>query len=60
MRAITLRLLDPARTVLPYLWGFAAAAALDHVIDVQTLFLPVLAGVAVVSAASLILRRTGR
>jgi hypothetical protein len=49
-----------AKAVLPYLWGFAAAAALDHVIDVQTLFMPVMAGVAVVGATSLVLRRTGR
>jgi hypothetical protein len=48
------------RAVLPYLWGFAAAAALDYVVDVQTLFLPVMAGVAVVSTTSLVLQRTGR
>jgi hypothetical protein len=48
------------RGVLPYLWGFAAAAALDYVIDVQALFLPVMAGVAVVSAGSVVLRRAGR
>jgi hypothetical protein len=45
--------------VLPYLWGFAAASALDYVIDVQTLFLPVMAGAAV-SAGSVVLRRAGR
>ena len=46
--------------VLPYLWGFAAASALDYVIDVQTLFLPCLAGAAIVSAGSVLLRREGR
>jgi len=45
---------------LPYLWGFAAAAALDHVIDIQTLSLPVMAGAVVVSAGSAILWRAGR
>ncbi len=60
MRAKASKFFYAARTVLPYLWGFAAAAALDHAIDVQTLFLPVMAGVAVLSATSLVLRRTGR
>jgi hypothetical protein len=60
MRANTFKFFCAARTVLLYLWGFATAAALDHVFDVQTLFLPVMAGVAVVSTTSLVLRRTGR
>jgi hypothetical protein len=60
MRAKTFKFFYAARTVLPYLWGFAAAAALDHVTDVQTLLLPVMAGMAVVSATSLVLGRTGR
>jgi hypothetical protein len=53
-------LLYSARTILPYLWGFAAAAALDHAIDVQALFLPVLVGVAAMSAVSVVLRRRAR
>lgn len=60
MRAKTLERFIAARTVLPYLWGFAAAAALDHVIDVQTLFPPIMAGIAVVSATSLVLWKTER
>jgi hypothetical protein len=60
MRAKTFQCFYAARIVLPYLWGFAAAAALDYVVDVQTLFLPVLAGAAAVGATSLVLRRTGR
>jgi len=38
----------------------AAASALDYIIDVQTLFLPVMAGAAVVSAGSVVLRTAGR
>ncbi len=49
-----------ARGVTPYLWGFAAAAALDHVIDVQTLFLPVIALAAAFDGGFLLRRRAGR
>ncbi len=48
------------REIMPYLWGFAAAAALDYIIDVQTLFLPVMASAAVISMACLVLRKAGR
>jgi hypothetical protein len=44
------KLFCSARTVMPYLWGFAAASAPDYAIDVRTLFLPVLAGVTVIAA----------
>lgn len=47
-------------TVLPYLWGFAAAAALDHVIDIQIFFLPAMACAAAVSAGLVMRRMTGR
>jgi hypothetical protein len=40
--------------------AIAAAVALDCVIDVQTLFLPIMAAVVVVSAGSVVLRRAGR
>lgn len=60
MRAKTFDCFNSARMVLPYLWGFAAAVALDHVIDIQGLFLPVMAGVAVLSAGCVVLRRMGR
>ena len=60
MRTKTFKYFYFVRIILPYLWGFAAAAALDYVIDVQTLFLPVIVGVAVVSAGSVVLRKTGR
>ena len=60
MRTKTFKYFYLVRIILPYLWGFAAAAALDYVIDVQTLFLPVIVGVAVVSAGSVVLRKTGR
>jgi hypothetical protein len=60
MRATTFQYFNSVKAVLPYLWGFAAAAALDRVIDVQTLFLPVLAGAAVVSGGSALLRSAGR
>jgi hypothetical protein len=46
------------RAVLPYLWGFAVAAAVDYVVDVQYLFLPVLAGVVV--GGCMVIRRVGR
>jgi hypothetical protein len=59
MRAKTFQCYYSVRAVLPYLWGFAAAA-LDYVIDVQTPFMPVMAGAAVVSAGSVVLRRAGR
>jgi hypothetical protein len=59
MHATVFKVFHAARIVLPYLWGFAVAAALDHAIDVQTLFLPVIACVAVVNATSLVLRRIG-
>ena len=59
MRARTFQRFYSVRAVLPYLWGFAAAAALDYVIDVQTLFLPVTAVAAVASAASVVLQRAG-
>lgn len=60
MRANIVDCFYPVRTIPPYLWGFAAAAALDYVVDVQTLLLPVLAGAAAVSATSLVLRSVGR
>ena len=60
MRAKTFDCFDSLRIVLPYLWGFAVATALDYVSDVQSLFLPVMAGVAVASAGCVGLRRTGR
>lgn len=60
MRAKTLHLVYGAKRSLPYLWGFAAAAALDYVVDVQTMFLSVLAVAAAISATSLILRRIER
>jgi hypothetical protein len=60
MRSKALQCFHSARAVLPYLWGFAAAAALDYVIDIQTLFLPVMAVVAVISAGAGVLRRAGR
>jgi len=48
------------RTALPYLWGSAAAAALDYVVDIRTLFLSVMAGAVVLSAGSVILWNAGR
>jgi hypothetical protein len=60
MRARTVQFLHSARECLPYLWGFAAAAALDHVIDIQTLFLPVIAATALVCAACVGLRSKER
>jgi len=60
MRAKTFQGFHSMRAVLPYLWGFAAAVALDHVIDVQTLSLPVIAVVVVVSAGSAVRRRAAR
>lgn len=60
MRAKTFDRFSTAVTVLPYLWGFAAAAALDHVFDIQSLFLPAIAGAAVMSAACMVDRRAGR
>ncbi len=60
MRAKTFQYFYSARAVTPYLWGFAAAAALDHLIDVQTVFLPIIAVAAAVNAGCLILRRAGR
>lgn len=60
MGAKTFQCFHSVRAVLPYLWGFAAAAALDHVIDVQALSLPVIAVVVAVSAGSVILRRAAR
>lgn len=60
MRAKTFDCFNSLRVVLPCLWGFAAATALDYVIDVQSLFLPVMTGVAVVSAGCVVLRRAGR
>jgi hypothetical protein len=50
MRAIVHRSFRSARAVLPYVWGFAAAAALDYVIDIQLIFLPVVAAAIVVAA----------
>jgi hypothetical protein len=60
MRAKTFQRFYSVGAVPPYLWGFAAASALDYIIDVQTLFLPVMAGAAVVSAGSVVLRTAGR
>jgi hypothetical protein len=60
MRSKTFKCFYCVRTIVPYLWGFAAAAALDYVIDVQTLFLPVMVGAAVVSVGAVVLRRAGR
>lgn len=44
------------KAALPYLWGFAAASAADSVIDVKTLFLPALAGIAALGATLLVQR----
>lgn len=60
MRATTFDRFSTALTVLPYLWGFAAAAALDHAFDIQNLFLPAVAGAALMSVARVVNRREGR
>jgi len=60
MRTKTFHVLYFVRAASPYLWGFAAAAALDSAIDIRTLFLPVMAGIVMLSAASVILWRAGR
>jgi hypothetical protein len=60
MRAKAVLCLGSVKTALPYLWGFAAAAALDYLVDVQTLFVPAVAGAAVVSAACVVIWRTRR
>jgi hypothetical protein len=60
MRARILRHGFSLREIMPCLWGFAAAAALDYVIDVKILFLPAMAGAAAFGIASLLLRRPGR
>ena len=60
MNVQALRFLVSARTALQFLWGFGAAVALDHAFDIKFLFVPVMAGMAVVSATVLLLRKTGR
>jgi hypothetical protein len=50
MRAKAHRSFRSARAVLPYVWGFAAAAALDYVIDIQLIFLPVVVAAIVLAA----------
>jgi hypothetical protein len=60
MRGQTFDRFSQAVTVLPCLWVFAAAAALDRVIDIQTLFLPAMAGAALVSAFCTVSRRAER
>jgi len=52
MPANPIRCFEMITKCLPYLCGFAAAAALDSVIDIKTLFLPVMAGATIVSAAA--------
>lgn len=59
MSATTFDRFGQVITVLPYLWGFAAAAALDHVIDIQIFLLPAVVGAAVVSAGFVMRRTTG-
>lgn len=59
MCAKTFDRFSQAIIVLPYLCGFAAAAALDRIIDIQNLFLPAVVGAAVVSASLVIRRTTG-
>jgi len=55
MRAKAHQFISFAKVATPYMWGFtaAAAAALDRVVDIQTLFLPILAVALAVSAGSL-------
>ena len=48
-----------ARRLAPYLWGFASAAAIDHAVDVQTLFAPTLAA-ALMTGGFLLFRSAGR
>lgn len=60
MSATTFDRFGQVITVLPYLWGFAAAAALDHVIDIQIFFLPTMACAAAASAGLVMRRMTGR
>jgi hypothetical protein len=43
----------------PYLWGAAAATALDHVLDIQSLFVPVLLAV-ILGEVITLTRRGGR
>jgi hypothetical protein len=43
-------------TISPYLWGFAAAAAVDYVIDVQSLLPAVLAAATMASVGTVIVR----
>lgn len=52
--------LDLLKTARPYLWGFAAASAIDYVVDVQNLFLPFLAGAAALNACIIVALRPTR
>jgi hypothetical protein len=40
------------RSVLPCLWGFAAAVALDRIIDIEKLFFLIVVIITVVGASS--------
>ncbi len=46
--------------LLPIVWGFATAAALDQIFDIKKLFLPSLIALAAVTANDLLLRRAAQ
>ncbi len=56
MRSKWIPPLAHAARALPFLWGFAAAAAADCVVDVRLLFVPALAGVVAVGGLVLLAR----
>jgi hypothetical protein len=60
MPAITVHCRHAAGKALPYVWGFAIASALDHLLDIQYAFPAALAALAVLSAFCLALRKGAR
>ena len=60
MRAKAYQCFSFAESATPYIWGFAAAAALDRAVDIQTLFLPIVAIAVAASGGSLAFRGAGR
>jgi hypothetical protein len=56
MYSWAMKILPTLRTICSYLWGFVAAAAVDYVIDVQSLLPAALAAAMIGSFGTVIFR----
>ncbi len=59
MRTIKEQIEKPA-SLQPFLWGMAAAAALDQVVDIKFLIVPIILVLAAASAQAMLTRRAAQ